>query len=98
MSQPSSDPNMLGWLIALGQDVLSGAPAPWRSGRTLERAASGDVTALRALACKAYDELQAGASDDAIAVIAWAETITYARLAAAHGHPRDSEVLVYLLA
>lgn len=96
MTEPA--PNMMGWLIALGEDVLAGAPAPWRLDGALQRAANGDVAALRDLACNAYNELEAHGEDDAIAVVAWAETITCARLAAAHGHARDSEVLVFLLA
>lgn len=86
------------WMMGLGQDVLAGAPAPWRHARALQRAATGDVGALRDLARNSYSELERHGDDDAIAVIAWAETITYARLAAAHGEARDNEVLVFLLA
>lgn len=100
MSQPLPDlaTGFLSFLLSIGSDPATATLPPWRRGEALQLGGKGDIAALRDLACQSYDALQAYSADDDIAVIAWVEAVTYARLAATHGYPRDSEVLVFLMA
>lgn len=64
---------------------------------TLEAAARGDAHSLRSFANAAYRLVEANENDPDIAVIAYAEALTFARLAAALGEHRDRETLMFLL-
>lgn len=64
---------------------------------TIGKAAIGDLESLRHMADAAYYLIGANEADPDIAMIAFVEAITFARLAAAHGEERDRETLMFLL-
>lgn len=83
--------------IALGSSPPPDQLPPWHRSSDLSRAATGDLASLRTTASQAYDAFLAYSEDTEIAAIALTEAVTFARLAATHGHERDSEVLMFLL-